>query len=56
MTELKTLQQLINAENSDIFDVLEYISFAIKPIPREVRVAKAQSNIFKSLDNNQKNF
>ncbi len=56
MNELKTLQQLINAENSDIFDVLEYISFAIKPISREERVAKAQSNIFASLDNNQKEF
>lgn len=56
MSELKTLQQLINAENSDIFDVLEYISFAIKPISREERVAKAQSNIFRSLDNNQKEF
>ena len=29
INELKSLQQLINAENSDIFDVLEYISFAI---------------------------
>jgi len=56
MNELKTLQQLINAENSDIFDVLEYISFAIKPITREERVAKAQQNIFKALDNNQKEF
>ena len=49
-------RQLINAENSDIFDVLEYISFAIKPISREERVAKAQLNIFKSLENNQKEF
>ena len=56
MNELKTLQQLINAENSDLFDVLEYISYAIKPISREERVAKAQLNIFKSLDNNQKEF
>ncbi len=56
MNELKTLQQLINAENSDIFDVLEYISFAIKPISREERVAKAQTNIFKSLEHNQKEF
>ena len=56
MNELKTLQQLINAENSDIFDVLEYISFAIKPISREQRVARAQFDIFKSLDNNQKEF
>ena len=56
MNELKTLQQLIDAENSDIFDALEYISFAIKPISREERVARAQSHIFKSLDNNQKEF
>ncbi len=56
LNELKTLQQLIDAENSDLFDVLEYISYAIKPITREERVAKAQSNIFKSLDNNQKEF
>jgi type I restriction enzyme R subunit len=56
MNELKTLQQLINAENSDIFDALEYISYAIKPISREKRVARAQLNIFKSLDNNQKEF
>ena len=56
INELKTLQQLINAENSDLFDVLEYISYAIKPISREERVAKAQLNIFKSLDNNQKEF
>ena len=56
MNELKTLQQLINAENSDIFDVLEYISFAIKPISREERVARAQLHIFESLDNNQKEF
>ena len=56
MNELKTLQQLINAENSDIFDVLEYIAFAIKPISREERVAKAQTNIFIGLENNQKEF
>ncbi|MCX9014987.1 MAG: helicase-related protein, partial [Candidatus Methanoperedens sp.] len=56
MNELKTLQQLINAQNSDIFDALEYISYAIKPISREERVARAQSSIFKSLDNKQKEF
>jgi len=56
MNELKTLQQLINAENSDIFDVLEFISYAIKPISREERVARAQFDIFKLLDNNQKEF
>jgi type I restriction enzyme, R subunit len=54
--ELRRLQNLIEAENSDIFDVLEYISFAIKPITREERVGKAQENIFNKLDNTQKEF
>jgi type I restriction enzyme R subunit len=54
--ELATMQTLVNAEKSDLFDVLEYISFAVKPITREVRVAKAQSDIFASLDNRQKEF
>jgi type I restriction enzyme R subunit len=54
--DLETLQRLIDAENSDLFDVLEYISFAIQPISREARVARAQSKIFASLDNRQKEF
>jgi len=32
---LITLQKLINAEKSDLFDVLEYVSFALQPITRE---------------------
>jgi type I restriction enzyme R subunit len=54
--ELTTLQKLINAEKSDLFDVLEYVSFAVAPITREVRVAEAQANIFALLDNKQKEF
>ncbi|MHC1741210.1 MAG: EcoAI/FtnUII family type I restriction enzme subunit R [Anaerolineaceae bacterium] len=54
--ELETLQKLINAENSDLFDVLEYISFAITPISREARVARAQTRIFARLENRQKEF
>ena len=54
--ELTTLQMLINAEKSDLFDVLEYVSFAVMPITREIRVANAQSNIFTGLDNKQKDF
>ena len=54
--ELFMMQSLINAENSDLFDVLEYISFAIQPITREMRVAKAQSNIFTAFSNEQKQF
>jgi type I restriction enzyme R subunit len=54
--ELSTMQTLIDAEKSDLFDVLEYISFAVKPISRELRVAKAQFHIFAPLDNRQKEF
>ncbi|MBI4846279.1 MAG: DEAD/DEAH box helicase family protein [Candidatus Omnitrophica bacterium] len=53
---LISLQKLINAENSDLFDVLEYISFAVKPISREERVANAQTKIFRGLDNKHKEF
>ena len=54
--ELATLQQLINAEKSDLFDVLEYVSFAVQPITRETRVAHAQSKIYDGLDKKQKDF
>jgi type I restriction enzyme R subunit len=50
------MQSLINAEKSDLFDVLEYVSYVVQPITREVRVAKAQSNIFSALSNEQKQF
>ena len=54
--ELSVLQQLIDAEKSDLFDVLEYVSFAISPITREMRVAEAHINIFYGLDSKQKEF
>lgn len=54
--ELKTLQKAIDAEKSDLFDVLEFIAYAAKPITREERVASAQNNIFAMLDSNQKEF
>ena len=34
----------------------EYVSFAVKPITREMRVAQVQSKIFSGLDNKQKEF
>jgi type I restriction enzyme R subunit len=53
---LATLQNLINAENSDLFDVLKYISFADPPISRESRVAKSQTSIFRTLTQKEKEF
>jgi type I restriction enzyme R subunit len=55
-SDLIKLQEMINAENSDLFDVLEYISYARKPITREDRVKSAESNIFALLNESQKDF
>lgn len=54
--ELDQLQKLIDAEKSELFDVLEYVAYAIQPITREVRVAHAQSRIFDDLEPRQKEF
>jgi len=55
--ELTTLQRLIDAEKSDIFDVLEYVfNSDNKPITREERVATAESAILATLDDKQKEF
>ena len=55
--ELKIVQNLINAENSDLFDVLEFLfNTDIKPITREARVMAAQATIFALLNDKQKEF
>ena len=54
--ELHTLQAIVDAEKSDLFDVLEFIVYSAKPITREERVAKAQSKIFAILEPAQKEF
>jgi type I restriction enzyme R subunit len=55
--DLTLLQKLIDAEKSDLFDVLEYVfNSDIKPITREERVAAAQATIFALLDDKQREF
>ncbi len=55
--ELTTLQKLIDAEKSDLFDVLEYVfNSDIKPISREERVEAAHETIFALLNDKQKEF
>jgi type I restriction enzyme R subunit len=54
--ELESLQKIVNAENSDLFDVFAYIAFTTSPISRSERVAKAQTSIFNNLDLDQKEF
>jgi type I restriction enzyme R subunit len=55
--ELGMLQKLIDAEKSDLFDVLEYVfNSDIKPMTRQARVAAAQATIFALLNDKQKEF
>jgi type I restriction enzyme, R subunit len=54
--ELSTLQNLINAEKSDLIDVLAYVTYAIQPISREERVEKAKPLIFMDLTEKEKEF
>ena len=54
--ELETLQKMIDAQQSDLFDVLTYISFLTKPISRAERVEQSKDKIFEGLDEKQKEF
>lgn len=54
--ELETLQKMIDAEDSDLFDVLAYVSFAIKPITRAERVTESKHAILDGLDEKQQEF
>ncbi len=54
--DLRKLQELINARNSDLFDVLEYIAYAKKPVTRELRVDTNRSNILNLLNQSQREF
>ena len=55
--ELNTLKKLIDAEKSDLYDVLEYVfNSDIKPITREERVSRAEATIFALLNDKQKEF
>jgi type I restriction enzyme R subunit len=47
---LAAISQMINAEKSDLFDVLGYIAFALEPITRSERVETRKGEIFSRYD------
>ncbi len=56
-SDLLTLQELVNMEKSDLFDVLEYVfNGNFKALTREARVVAAKATIFAVLNNKQKEF
>ena len=54
--ELEMLQKMIDAEQSDLFDVLTYVSFLTPPISRVERVEHAKEKIYNGLNEKQKEF
>ena len=54
--QLREIGRLIDAENSDLFDVLAYIAWARPPISRAERVESHRPMIFEGIDYAQKEF
>jgi len=56
ITQLDEIKKLIDAEKSDVFDVLAYIAYALAPVTREERVSRHRDIIHSSYTDKQKVF
>ncbi|MDH5389131.1 MAG: DEAD/DEAH box helicase family protein [Gammaproteobacteria bacterium] len=56
LDQLNEVKKLIDAEKSDLFDVLAYIAFTQAPVTREERVTTHKGQIFKRYDYKQQQF
>ena len=54
--DFEILKKLINADNSDIYDVLSFVAFATQPIARKERVYKSKTIIFSNFASRQHAF
>ena len=54
--QLAEMQKVIDAENSDIFDVLAYVAYAQEPLTREERAARAKAVIDAKFNSRQQAF
>ena len=54
--QLTAIRGMIDAEHSDLYDVLAYIAFALAPISRAERVSTCKSRIFTLYDAKQQEF
>jgi type I restriction enzyme R subunit len=53
---LAEMQKLIDAEKSDLFDVLAYVAFAMPPVTREARASAARNRLHDQFDYKQQQF
>lgn len=54
--QLSEMQKIIDAENSDLYDVLAFVAFAQEPISREVRATHAAACINTAFNGKQQAF
>jgi len=54
--QLTEMQKIINAEKSDLFDVLAYVAYALPPLTREERAAQAKVIISTHFNSKQQVF
>src|ERR1051326_7756031 len=54
--QMAEMQKIINAENSDLFDVLAYVAYALPPLTREERASKAKVEISTHFNSQQQVF
>jgi type I restriction enzyme, R subunit len=56
LDQLHEMQKIINAEKSDLFDVLEYVAYALPPLTRQERAARAKLAIEERFNAKQQAF
>ena len=56
LDDLIEIQKIIDAEKSDIFDVLEFVAFAKKPLTRSERIENTEEIMKKAFSNDQMEF
>jgi type I restriction enzyme, R subunit len=54
--QLAAMQKIIDAEKSDLFDVLAYIAYALPPVTREERAVRAKAAITTRFSSKQQGF
>jgi type I restriction enzyme R subunit len=54
--QMQEIKRIIDAENSDVFDVLSYVAFALPTMTREERVTMHKGHIYEHYDYKQQAF
>jgi type I restriction enzyme R subunit len=54
--QLAEMQRIIDAEKSDLFDVLAHVAYALPPVTREERASHARADITKHFNDKQQAF